>query len=496
MKSSFSPSPNKIRITKHLNKALQSTPPEKSENNLFYLPPIDSEAKKKAFNEPSSILTKFVEKRTKNLIRSTREELKKPIRINIISSMDKSKDLNRNKSLNKKLINQKFFITDNPNKNSKKDLDSNSNINDSQSTKKNYFVSEIDNLTSLTIDHAIREGKLNALIPKFRRTRIYQPIISENWKFKNGLRVTIGTQKMNSLPIKNDIEYQYKIINDEYRLLEDNYIYYRQRILIKNNYYESFSSMPLASKIKYNKSLEETIGILYILPQLLLVEFYKLIKNYSSVSIPNSDLFKEKYVFDEVKTLKYNNSLLIKVYEFFKSCYEVYGTLIKEVNDMCLNNNNFINVINCFEKARFNLSYIATSSLNAIKNYNNDIKYIQIIKNDKEEFHSIDVTEKMRNQFSFKKNDEKQRRLRIETALDNKHDNDNYSEDIKKRDDSIGKNRFTSFIESKLINGLMKHFTKEVKNEINTQKINKEIDGNYDDGEEIRTKHRVVKINI
>ena len=35
--------------------------------------------------------------------------------------------------------------------------------------------------------------------------------------------------------------------------------------------------MPLIPKINYNKMLEESIGILYILPQLLLLEFYNLI---------------------------------------------------------------------------------------------------------------------------------------------------------------------------------------------------------------------------
>jgi hypothetical protein len=43
----------------------------------------------------------------------------------------------------------------------------------------------------------------------------------------------------------------------------------------------------------------------------------------------------------------------------------------------------------------------------------------------------------------------------------------------------------------------MKHFTGKVRNEIDTQRINKEIDGNYgDDDEFIRTKRRVVKIDI
>jgi hypothetical protein len=358
-----------------------------------------------------------------------------------------------------------------------------------KTTKINYN-NNIDNISSLSIDRKIKENRINILMPKFRRKRIYQPIISENWKFKNGLRITIGNEKTNILTIKNDVEYQYKIINDEFKLLEDNYSFYKSRIIIKNNYYDAFRAMPLISKIRYNKYLEEAIGILYILPQLILVEFYKLIKNYSSVNIPKPDLFKEKYIFNEDKNLKYNNNLLILVFEFFKSCYEVYGTLIKEVNDMYLKINEFINVINCLEKARYNLSYLSTSSENAIKKYYTDIKFIQKIINEK----GVSKNDlKMKKQFGFKKNEEKQRKLRIETALYNKNEEEN--ENIKK--DNNMKRKFHSVMESKLIDGLMKYFTKDVKNQVTTQRINKQIDGNYDEeDEEIKQKHKVVTIDL
>ena len=510
MTSSFNPNGSKLKLTKNLNNGLQSSLNLNGNKKLFYLPPIDIEAKRKAFMKPTSILTRFVQDRTKSLITSTKEELRRPIKINKLASPNVAKSQKRNKSTDKKYISHKIFITDS-NINNNKDSESLSKNNDSSinklidlnlskstnkyGSKKEINFNNIDNLSSLTIDHGVKQSHLNALMNKFRRIRRYQPIISENWKFKNGLRVTIGKQKMNALPIKDDVEYQYKLIDDEYKLLEDNYNYYKSTVIINEDYYKSFKTMSLMSKINYNKMLEEAIGILYILPQMLLAEFYNLIKNYSSVSIPKADLFKEKYVFDEVQNLNYNNSLLTKVFEFFKSCYEVYGTLIKEVNDMSLNITSFSNIINCLEKARFNLSYLATSSKNALKNYNDDLKYIRKMSNDNKVFEAIDVTEKMRSQFAFKKNDEKQRKLRIEAALENKYDNDNYFEEKRKRDNSEDK-KFESFIDSKLIDKLMKHFTKKVRNEITTHKINKEIDGRYVDDDYIMEKHKVVKINI
>ena len=385
MSNSFSPSGNKIKLKKNSNNPLQFSLNLNDNKNLFYLPPIDIEAKRKAFMKPTSILTRFVQERTKSLITSTKEELKRPIKINMFTSPNVAKSHKRNKSIDKKYLSHKVFITDS-NINNNKDTESFSKNNDfsinklldlnlSKSTnkygsKKEITLNNVDSISSLTLDHGVKQSQLNALMNKFRRIRKYQPVISENWKFKNGLRVTIGKEKMNALPIKDDVEYQYKLINDEYKLLEDNYNYYKSTVIINEDYYRSFKTMPLISKINYNKMLEESIGILYILPQMLLAEFYNLIKNYTNVSIPKADLFKEKYVFDEVQNLSYNNSLLIKVFDFFKACYEVYGTLIREVNDMSLNLNSFNSIITCLEKARFNLSYLATSSKNALKNYN------------------------------------------------------------------------------------------------------------------------------
>ena len=295
--------------------------------------------------------------------------------------------------------------------------------------------------------------------------------------------------------MQNDIDYQFKIINDEYRLLEDNYTFYIKKVIPKPNYYQSFSSNSLILQINYNKALEETIGILYILPQLLLGEFYKFIKNYSGVKIPKKRLLKETIIKDEDKCLSYNNVLLVSIYDFFKSCYEVYTTLLNEVNDMYLKRTAFVNVINCFQKARFNLSYCSSASENALKNYDNDLKSIKKIKKEKFKTISVDLTVKMRNQFDFKKNAEKQRIMRIENALENKY-GDEEGNKSKKRNKSH-KKQFISFVDSKYINGLMKHFTGKVRNEIDTQRINKEIDGNYgDDDEFIRTKRRVVKIDI
>ena len=456
----------------------------KKQNNTIVLPYLNNENKNNLI-EPNSILAKFIRNKKNEFVKFAENELKRPIKLYINRNKGNKGNI---KFLSKdKLNNKNIFITDNnisviTSSNKEKENDSENNDNNSNLETNQNRIN--------TISYEYKKPKIKN---NYSRLRTYQPIISENWKYRNGLRLSLGTDKINSSPIQNDIEYQYKIINDEYKLLEDNYNFYTTRVIRKANYYDAFSSSSLMSKINYNKALEETIGILYILPQLLLLEFYKLIKNYSGVKVPNKKLLKEKIINDEDKNLSYNNTLLISIYDFFKSCYEVYQTLIKEVNDMTLKYNAFTNVINCFQKARFNLSFISTSSENALINYNTDLKFIQKVTKERSTTLSVDLTEKMRNQFDFKKNAEKQRKIRIENALENRYSNDN---DEKRRRYKSNKKDFISFMDSKLINSLMKHFTGKVRNEISTERINKEIDGKYDDDVYFKQKHQVVKIDI
>ena len=456
----------------------------KKQNNTIVLPYLNNENKNNLI-EPNSILAKFIRNKKNEFVKFAENELKRPIKLYINRNKGNKGNI---KFLSKdKLNNKNIFITDNnisviTSSNKEKENDSENNDNNSNLETNQNRIN--------TISYEYKKPKIKN---NYSRLRTYQPIISENWKYRNGLRLSLGTDKINSSPIQNDIEYQYKIINDEYKLLEDNYNFYTTRVIRKANYYEAFSSSSLMSKINYNKALEETIGILYILPQLLLLEFYKLIKNYSGVKVPNKKLLKEKIINDEDKNLSYNNTLLISIYDFFKSCYEVYQTLIKEVNDMTLKYNAFTNVINCFQKARFNLSFISSSSENALINYNTDLKFIQKVTKERSTTLSVDLTEKMRNQFDFKKNAEKQRKIRIENALGNRYSNDN---DEKRRRYKSNKKDFISFMDSKLINSLMKHFTGKVRNEISTERINKEIDGEYDDDVYFKQKHQVVKIDI
>ena len=537
-----------LNKTKNLNKTIPKTEnsfknyskaTSSEETKLYNLPPIEKHLYQKAILQPTSVLTRYIEKQTYNFLKNTEEEMNRPI---IIESKKKSKkqleeekeekeeDENekeikdeknnikcitdreiKNKKKSTKFNKKLLYLTEiksmskSPfNKHKSKNLSSNKNISIKNTSSKNLnfpFTNNNINLPdSIKVDEELSFEKMKKLEKLFRRIKTYQPKIYKNWKIKSGLSVTVGNIKAIS-PVQNDIEYQSKIFRDQSKLMEENILYYKMNITTKQNYIESFKSLSLNSKINYNKSLEETIGIILLLPQLILLDFYKYIKKFENISIPRKEKFEEKYVFDEVENLYFNNNLLSEVLEFFQNCFEVYLLLINEVEDMSLKPTNFNNVITSFEKARYNICYVINSSKNAIINYNKDIRSINkfnkglgIINNN---FDKMNLADKFMNQFIFKKNAERQRKLRIDACLNyRKYEEENNSKKSRIMDGT--RLKFKSIIDSELVSKLLKNCREEAKHKITTERINNEIDGKLGEEGEIlkNSKREVIKLNF
>ena len=524
-----------LKKTKTLAKAISKTESSfrnsrvtsTEEAKLFNLPPIEKNLYHKAIMQPTSILTRYLEKHTQNFLRSTEEEMNKPIKIktNIKSKRNlnenkndeqnsekgtkREKDMNciTDRSLKNKFDKKLLYLTETKNitRSPSKKTSSKSSSN------KNLSIKYDDNLSDLfsrdknipdeiRVEEELSYEKMKKLEKHFRRVKNYQPKIYTNWKSKCGLSVTVGGIVSHS-PIQNDIEYQSKIFRDQSKLLEDNILYYKMNITTKQNYIESFKSLSLISKINYNKALEETIGIILLLPQLILLDFYNLIKKFENISIPKQKKFEKKYVFDEVENLYFNNNLLSEVLEFFQSCFEVYLLLINEVDDMSLKSTNFNNVIISFEKARYNICYVVNSSENAIKNYNKDIRSISKFNKglgiNNNTFDKINLRDKFMNQFIFKKNEERQRKIRIDACLNYKKEEDD-TNTYKKKNNSVERLKFKSVIDSELVSKLLRNCKEDAKHKITTERINNEIDGKLGEEGEIlkNSKRQVIKLNF
>ena len=530
-------------------------------NKMFFLPPIAKDAYKKSLLQQSSILTKFFHQFHENFLKNSEEFIStnfsknsftnskksknenniNPLSERNINTNNSNKDINiiRNDEKNKinlsgdnnhplinqessKLFNRKQLYLTELRKKAKllsPQLSFSTSKNESKLSneiKKSYLnlniISQKQPYSSypkmIDIDEELSQEEYNKFDKLFRRKKTYQPIILVNWKEKCGLFYNPG--KKDYIPeFQKDIDYQSKLLNDQTKLLEGNIKYYKKNLVSKNNFEEVFNSMSLKSKIDFNKALEETIGIMFLLPRLILSDFYEIIKKFDTMKIPDKKKLRDKYVFDELENLRYNNNLLSEICDYYHSCFEVYLILINEVDDMSLNNKNFENVISSFEKARFNILYVTNSATNALNYYDKDIEFINRVNNKlglkKKNISQNVLTNKMMHQFMFKKNPERQKKIMIESCL-----SDGNAEDIEQKNKKIKINRygkimkenkrpkFKSLINSKLISNLLKNCNKEAKDSINSEIITNQMgDDFYDDeGMTSKVKRKVIKINF
>ena len=278
------------------------------------------------------------------------------------------------------------------------------------------------NHQSITLPTITEHPKLS-----HKRTRTYQPSVDMNWKFKNGLTSSLKSTSAFCYSLINDIDYQRKVIEEQIRLLFDNILHFKQSVLYQKNTSEAFSYMTHKCKANLNKALEETIGILYVVPQLLLNEFFRFVENFDSIKLPNKEKLNNTVVTDEEKCFTFNNLLLTEMMEYFKGCQEVYTTLCNEIDKMVLKKKKFENVVCLLEKARYDISNAIMRVNNAVKHYNKDLELIEKMKKAKGEEMMVvqekeSLEDKMRNQFIFKKNEERQRIMRIKNALKNKYE--------------------------------------------------------------------------
>ena len=559
---------------------------QQKENSSYILPPLNISFIKKAYMEPTSILTKFIQQKTSSI--------NKKININLINYKWKSnnafsgsnisinskkmrfikeKILNNNKNIetNKKstssclLITQKNIINDNKlnnenninnNKISSINNNKNSNINESNNQKDKTDINLIKNdVNTINKEESfIKEKELNELVStksfpstikisnplvsnkdlnqseantlsenkifnsKFRRLCKYLPNINSSLS-KSNLKKRLNNSIGNLHHIfYSDIKFQSKTFLEQINLIKENINQYRICIN-KNNYIEVFKSMPLNTKIKYNKSLEEIFGILLIVPKIILGNYYNLMSGIKEIKIPKKEKFENIYIFDEVKNLIKNNNLLTETNKYFLKSFELYLILLTKADsdDIILNRKDYLNVMSYFVKIRNNLFYVTNSYYNAEKNYNEDLNVIKNINNNKniskddeeetEENNSFDnredlekrkkedikfdskIIEKIKEEIFLKKNKELEKRQRINNALE-------IDEKEIKNLDYLGKerkkkkNEYKSIFESKSIDKLLHYCDKKTRLQIISNKVvNEENNSKY-------KIYKVLKINL
>jgi len=503
-------------------------------SSYCYLPPIDKSITRLAMQKPTSILTKFISKHAKDLVNFTKKSMKEQIAIrekyyrenNQIELKSKSqkhvtlpseeKNLDHlklrlkpknkmnivslgvllknvgNQKLKNLDINKNEYINSN-NLNVSEDNDININelydkYNEETSRRKKFLIKSISRKSRITKERAQK------LSTQFRRLCSFQPKIKLNWKFRNGLKSNMYGPNDYKIAGK-DIESQAQIIDSHYRLLFNDIDYYRSTIMLNNNYFPAFENSSLTQKINYNKSLEETIGILVLLPKLLLNDFYELINNSYGSIIPKEKKFEDKYVFDEVENLRDNNKLFYETIEYFQESYKVFQTVVKEFDKVLFKANDFNKIISCFERARYNISYINNSSENSFDIYKKDLEIINRLKGNFKE--PKDFMDKLRENYSFPKNKETQKKVRIDNSLTN---NENEKKNNVKKNEiktpyRNSKSKIKEIINSRMMTDIIRNCVEDSRVKLSTERINNEIEGgNAED--KIKNIPNVIRMNI
>ena len=462
-----------------------------SNNPYYILPTIDKNIINSAYQKSNSVLSKYINTQVKSFYREAKSfkessYLFQKQKKNLYKSITKteSNELGSNKNIKLYLTSQDDKAINSDLKKDNRDDNPNINLTDVNNIVKEKKVKRID--SSISIDKTLTKNQFEIANSTFHRVRSYKPKISKNWKLNNG--VSVGNSKVNSM-VPMDGEYQSNIFNDQFKLMIDNYHYYKMKILANTDFMNAFKTLNLKSQIEFNKSLEEICGLLILLPRHILAEFFKYIEY---LKCPDKSRFKEKYIFDEVSCLYQNNSLLSETFDYFQNSFEIYLLLVKEVEGMILKQNDFESTLSVFERIRFDFTLISNIAENALFNYIKDMGTLCKLKRYSSEYSKLNnmiFATKMKNYKSQNKTKERQRKLRIDDCLSN-----HYNIDIKMNKKFKGNRKFKSLMETKLISNLLEHCRKEVKYNIQTERINNEFDTN--DRDNLKYKNKPIKINF
>ena len=103
-------------------------------------------------------------------------------------------------------------------------------------------------------------------------------------------------------------------------------------------------------------------------------------EKFVSVQQPSDEMLRDARVKNEKNSFCHNVRIMNEVATFFKSCFEVYRILVKQVDDMIIPGSNFINLQQYIARSRFNVSNLIFSMKNYMINYTTDFKVIYWLK--------------------------------------------------------------------------------------------------------------------
>jgi hypothetical protein len=275
-------------------------------------------------------------------------------------------------------------------------------------------------------DSPIKKEEVNE---EYFRRKTYSVKYIRNWYEKNNL---IPHKLIPRLT--NNIEFQSNILIDEIKVLLDNIQHYRTKYLNDRFLLRVFKNLDTLRQIKMNKNIEETCGLMLKISNGILLDFANFLEKFISVQPPHPEKLQPKLVKDEVHNFKENVNFLSEITTFLKSCFDVYITLTKQIDDMVLPFNLFKTMLQYLARARLNISNLICATENYKTNYKSDVKAVYKYKNamlklykkndeeEKSKPEEIDImrylnSKETKNNTYFKVNEEAERKRRLNRVL-------------------------------------------------------------------------------
>ena len=204
------------------------------------------------------------------------------------------------------------------------------------------------------------------------RLKTFLIIDKPNWHEKRQLEyIKYSKESMRSQ------EVQQKAIKDQILLLSDNVQIFKVRYLSNKEILTLFNSLDRKVKIKLNKLLEETIGLMITTAYLLLMDFGDNIDKF--ITNPMWKVSKEdnKIITDEAVEFCVNAKIFNDASNFLKSCNQVYAIISSKESEFVFSIKDFAKIIQYIERSRLNVSELLFSIQNLFKNYKKDKEIVQ-----------------------------------------------------------------------------------------------------------------------
>jgi hypothetical protein len=238
--------------------------------------------------------------------------------------------------------------------------------------------------------------------------------------------------------IAEDMQLQFHLIDDELKVISENMHYFKSTCLNNSNLLRAFSSLDLNQQMKLNILIEETCGLMLEVANRILADFSQFLEKFLSMQPPHPTKISSKYVKFEDKTFIFNAGVFNEISAFLKSCHDVYSTLVKQVDDLIIPFKDLQIILQFLTRIRLNLSNLLFSCKGHMKNFKFDSNLVEIFsekskedelegnlaqqydrKNKINEFRNNrkDIIDKIKNSFSFKKNEYNERMRRLNNVL-------------------------------------------------------------------------------